>query len=241
MGVVDKISSDRSLMLGRHFLMTAKSAAEIRVPEPGCAVLLECWTGSVVQPPQEPGFGMENGAWGGQGGEKCWYGWATGAAGCACEKMRGWFCRIAWVWMGCVCTAAVCCGSEVAAGMADTEERVPAANLCVYTAVVDTAEVDTVDWSAEPECVHTCTVCLFALAAVVGTVDRGVMVGCELTGICLWMFGKTVLATDGRSPKPGLVRPLSVWRASTAAWRVEFWASEEEAGTGEPVFRPYVK
>ncbi len=111
MGVVDRISSDRSLMLGRHFLMTAKSAAEILVPEPGCAVLLECWTGAVVQPPQEPGFGMVSGACGGQGGEKCWYGWATGAAGCACEKVRGWFCRIAWVWMGCVCTAVVCCGN----------------------------------------------------------------------------------------------------------------------------------
>jgi hypothetical protein len=115
--------------------------------------------------------------------------------------------------------------------MADPEEHTPVANLCVYTAVVNTA-----DWSVDPECVHTCTVCLFALAAVVGAV-RGVMMGCVLTGICcLWMLGKTVLATDGRSPKPGLVRPLSVWRASTAAWRTEFWASEDEAETGEPVF-----
>jgi len=42
MGVLDRISSDKSLMLGRHFLMTARSAAEILEPVLGCEELQDC-------------------------------------------------------------------------------------------------------------------------------------------------------------------------------------------------------
>ncbi len=57
---------------------------------------------------------------------------------------------------------------------------------------------------------------------------------------CLCRPGRTLLATDGKSPKPGLVRFLSVCKASTAAWRTVFWASADGGGTGDPIFRPYV-
>ena len=60
-----------------------------------------------------------------------------------------------------------------------------------------------------------------------------------MTG-CLCRLGKILLATDGKSPKPGLVRLLSVCKASTAAWWIVFWACADVGGTGDPIFRPYV-
>jgi hypothetical protein len=93
MGVVDRISSDKSLILGRHFRITARSAAEILVPVPDVG---SCWKPDpLVQLDHEPGFGTDCGICCGC----CWVGsWVGIWRGVAVDTAGGvWVKTGAWL------------------------------------------------------------------------------------------------------------------------------------------------
>ncbi len=162
MGVLDRISSDRSLIFGRHLLITARSVADMLPPveeEGGGGT--GCWGGAagvLLTVDHAPGLGTCRAAccWATWGG--CWICWTAGVSVCLCGT--------GWVW-----------GSWVG---------------CLWTGSV----------------------------GMMGGVGRGAAGICGLGPCLCCKSGTTVLAMDGRSPKPGFERLLSVCTASTAAWGV---------------------